>query len=131
MSAWSAAKSVRAYNAAAPKFGDVSSGFAYAIILSNQTAADITGDVTFDSAPADAADPCKPGPWSPLLDVPECDDVPGAVTAPAKVTFTAQAPLAAGTQCAIAVPCPQQFIRATAPANIDVILVVTRLRRNV
>jgi len=209
----SAAGTVLAYNVLSPKFADISPGIAYALVLANQTAGDITsGTYTVQGADASPNDTCVPGSWAPLQILPECSPVPavaskqvnaaaivaggasyavghtislgngvvltvatvnaGAVTgvtianpgsitgtapvnpvaqvsssgggtgatfnltwvdvADASITFSAQRPLKAHSQCSIAVACPKQFIRifSQGATSLDLIAVVTRLRRS-
>jgi hypothetical protein len=131
MSIDSAAGSVLAFNIATPKFADLAAGNAYAIVLVNTTAADITaGTVTIEAADAKADDPCAPDVWAPLKVIPDCDAPLGTVSTNAVITISAQHPIKAMSQCSYAIPCPKQFIRATAPpAGIDALAVVTRLKR--
>lgn len=131
MSNVSAAGTVMAYDGVAPKFADLAFGWAHAIILNNQTDADVTaGDFTIEAADAQADDPCAPDVWAPLDVVPECTAAPGTVGGPAKITVTPQNPIKAHTQCAYAVACPKQFLRvAGAASTLDIIIVVTRLKR--
>jgi|SRR5262245_8014024 len=132
----SAVGTVLVYNALSPLYADVSPGYAYAVILANQTAADIVdGDFTIQQAPADPNDRCAPDAtkWADVQVLPQCDENPASVPAPAKIAFTAQAPLKAHSQCQYAVPCVAQFLRvvksATGGAGVQVFVVVTRLRR--
>src|SRR5262245_56644567 len=120
------------FNVASPKYADVSLGYAYSIILSNQTGADITsGTLTIETAPPSANDPCVPGTFAPLQVEPQCNSAPGTVTGPATITITAQNPIKAGAQCAFMAPCPDKFIRVagTPPVGLDILAVVTRLKR--
>jgi hypothetical protein len=210
----SAAGTVLVNNVMSPKYADISQGHAYALILANQTGADITtGTFTIQGADADPSDPCIPNAssWAALNIPPECSPLPtvstkrvnaanvlaggtghvvgnkltlangvvltvatvnaGAVTgvtidkagsvtgaAPsnpqaqvsssgpgigatfnltwvdvgdASITLSAQAPIKAHSQCAIAVACPKQFVRifSQGATNLDLLAVVTRLRR--
>jgi hypothetical protein len=210
----SAAGTVLVNNVMSPKYADISQGHSYALILANQTAADITtGTFTVQGADADPADPCIPNAagWAALQIPPDCSPLPtvsskrvnaaaiaaggsghvvgnkitlangvvltvatvnaGAITgvtidnggsvtgaAPtnpqaqvsstgpgigatfnltwvdvgdASITLSAQAPMKAHSQCAIAVPCPKQFIRifSQGATNLDLLAVITRLKR--
>jgi hypothetical protein len=127
----SAAGSVIAYNVASPKYADVGQGHAYAIILSNQTAADVTsGTFTIEGADPDPADPCIPGVFAPLKVEPECSPPLGASAPNAVITVSAQAPIKAHSQCAFAVACPKPFVRVAGTAGtLDILAVVTRLKR--
>lgn len=131
MSIGSAAGTVLAFNIATPKFADLAAGNAYAIVLVNTTAADIeAGAITIEAADAKADDPCAPDVWGPLQVIPDCDAPMGTGTADAVITLSPEHPIKAMSQCSYAVPCPKQFIRATAPpAGIDALAVVTRLKR--
>jgi len=127
----SAAGTVLAYNVASPKFADIGVGHAYAIILSNQTAADITtGTFTVEGADASANDPCVPGTFAPLKVEPECSPPLGTAAPNAVITVDAQNPIKAHSQCAFAVACPKQFVRVAGTAGtLDILAVVTRLKR--
>jgi len=129
---FSAAKSYLAFNITSPKYADLSLGMGYGITLSNTTASDITtGTVTLEGADASTDDPCVPGTWGPLPAVADCDAPPGFDPGNATITIDAQHPIKAHSQCTFSSPCPKQFIRASgAPAALDVIVVVTALRRN-
>lgn len=131
MNMWSAAGNVLAFNVASPKFADLAPGLAYAIILSNQTAADITaGTFTIEGANAKEDDRCAPDVWAPLDVTPFCDASPGTVAGPATITITPENPIKANSQCAYSVPCPTQFMRvAGTPGSLDILAVVTRLKR--
>jgi len=136
MGVMSAVGTVLVYNGLSPLYADVSPGYAYAVILANQSGADVVdGDFTIQQAPADAANHCIPdaAKWADVQVQPQCDDAPGTVAGPAKIVLSAQAPLKAGTQCQYAVPCVAQFLRvvksATGGAGVGVFIVVTRLRR--
>lgn len=131
MSTVSAAGTYLAFNAAAPKFADLGSGHAYAITLVNSTAADITsGEFTIEAADAKADDACAPDVWGPLDVVPECTAAPGTVGGPATITLSPEHPIKANSQCSYSAACPKQFIRvAGTPGGLDIIVVVTRLKR--
>jgi hypothetical protein len=131
MGMWSNAGSVIVWNVASPKFADLAVGYAYSVILSNQTNADITtGTFTFEGADQSAADHCVPGTFAALQVFPACDALPGAVTGPATITLTPASPIRAGQQCAFAIECPKQFLRVVGtPGGLDIMAVVTRLRR--
>jgi hypothetical protein len=131
-SMWSAAGAVIAYNAAAPKFADLAPGLAYAIVLANQTAADIAaGDFTIEGADASDDDACVPGAWAALVQEPACDSLPGTVAGPAKIVITAENPIKANSVCTYSIDCPKQFIRVSGAAGgLDILVVVTRLKRN-
>jgi hypothetical protein len=126
------AGTVLAFNALNPLFADVSLGYAYSIILVNQTAADVvTGTFTIETAdPVPGADPCVPGPWAPLQVWPDCAALPGAAAGPATITLSAQSPVKANSQCAFAAPCPGKFLRVDGPVGgtLEVIVVMTRLK---
>jgi len=131
----SAGGTVQVFNALSPNWADISAGYAYAVILVNQTDADITaGEFTIQAAPALPDDACKPDDtkWADIDVLPGCDDAPGTVSVPAKITLSATTPLKAHSQCAYSVPCPTgQFVRvvATGGTGVGVFVVVTRLRR--
>src|SRR5262245_55693360 len=129
----SAVGHVLAFNVAAPKWADLSGGYDYAIVITNQTAADIvTGTLTFETAVSEEDDPCTPddATWAPMQILPECDSPPGAAVADATVTFSASNPLPAHSQCQYNVPCPERFVRVSGvPTGADAIAVVTGLRR--
>jgi hypothetical protein len=120
------------FNVADPLYADISPGYAYAIVLVNQTAADITaGTFTVQHAPALASDPCAPDPalWTDVQVMPDCAN-PAGVVSPATVTFTATAPLAANSQCQYAFPCVQQFVKVVgAQAGVSTLLVLDHLKR--
>jgi hypothetical protein len=128
---FSAAGTVLAFNVASPKYADLSAGYAYEIVLSNQTGADVTtGTFTIEGADASANDPCVPGTFAPLDVQPECSPPLGAAAPDAIVVVDAQHPIKAMSQCHIAVACPKQFIRVAGTAGtLDILAVVTRLRR--
>lgn len=115
----------------APKYADLLPGLAYSITVSNSTGADITsGTLTIEGADAREDDPCAPDAFSPVDELPNCDEAPGTVIGPARIQFTPENPLRVGQKCQYAIPCPPQFIRiADAPAGVDVGVVLTRLRR--
>jgi hypothetical protein len=127
----SAAGTVKAYNVASPKYADLSEGYAYEVVLSNQTATDVTtGTFTLEGADASAGDPCLPGTFAPLKVEPECSPPLGASAPNAVITVSAQAPIKAMSQCHVAVSCPKQFLRVAGTAGtLDILAVVTRLRR--
>src|SRR5262245_60992357 len=136
MNAMSAGATVQVFDAKSPLWADISAGYAYAVVLVNQTGADIVdGDFTIQTAPADDADRCSPeaSAWADVSVLPQCDDLPGTVAAPAKIVLSAQAPLKAHSQCAYAIPCIQQFVRVvqsvTGGVGVGIYVVVTRLRR--
>lgn len=135
MGMWSAAGAAVAWNVSSPKYANLAVGYAYAVIFSNQSGADVTtGTYTFEGADADPADPCKAGPFTALQVEPACDALPGAVVGPATITLSAQAPVKDGQQCAFSIECPKQFLRVVGPGGtppfpLDIIAVVTRLRR--
>jgi hypothetical protein len=127
----SAAGTVLAYNALSPKYADVGQGHAYAIVLANQTNADVTtGSFTVEGADPDPNDPCIPGTFAPLQVEPECSPPLGASAPNATITIDAQNPIKAFSQCAFAVACPKPFVRVAGTAGtLDVLAVVTRLKR--
>jgi hypothetical protein len=208
----SAAGTVLAFNVMSPKFADLAPGLAYALVLANQTGADITtGTFTFEGADASAGDPCVPGTFAPLQLSNDCSPAPAVATkkvnaaaiaaggtghavgnkislgngvvlavatvaagvitgvtidsagsitganpanpvaqvsssgpgigstfnltwvnaGDASITLSAQNPIKAGTQCAVAVECPKQFVRifSQGATNLELLAVVTRLRR--
>jgi len=134
---FSAAGTILVYDAKSPNWADIGPGYAYAVVLANQTAADIAdGDFTIQSAKPSASNPCAPdaATWADVQVQPECDAAPGSVAGPAKIVLSAQAPLKAHSQCQYSVPClTGQFIRvvqsATGGVGVGVFVVVTRLRR--
>jgi hypothetical protein len=116
------------FAAVAPAYANLAAGYAYALHLINTTAAEINaGVINVKTAPADAADPCKPGAFVPMPAVPECGDP----TSPGNVVIDlANLPIPAGGQCALSFPCPEQFVQIdAAPAGITAVIVVTQLRR--
>lgn len=122
---------VEAYNVAAPKWANLTAGYRYTIILSNQTANDITaGTITIEGAEASPDDPCQPGDtWNPLQVLPECSMPPGTPSQEAQVTFSATNPIKAYGQCQYAVACPTPFVRVSGvPAGVDAIAVVSDLK---
>jgi len=127
----SAAGTVIAFNVASPKYADIGQGHAYAIILSNQTNADVAaGTFTVEGADPDPNDPCIPGTFAPLKVEPECSPPLGAGAPNAVITLSAEAPVRAMSQCAFAVACPKPFVRvAGTPGTLDILAVVTRLKR--
>ena len=127
----SAAGTVLAFNVASPKYADLSAGYAYEVVLSNQTATDVTtGTFTIEGADASAGDPCVPDTFAPLKIEPECAPPLGASAPNAVITISAQAPIKAMSQCHYAVACPKQFLRvAGAAGTLDILCVVTRLKR--
>lgn len=127
----SAAGTIKAYNVASPKYADLSEGYAYEVVLSNQTGADVTsGTFTLEGADASAGDPCVPGTFAPLDVQPECSPPLGAAAPDAVVTVDAQHPIKAMSQCHVAVACPKQFLRVAGIAGtLDILCVVTRLKR--
>lgn len=127
----SAVGTVLAFNVASPKFADLGPGYAYAIVLSNQTATDVTtGTFTVEGANAKSDDPCAPDTWAPLKVEPDCAPPLGASAPNAVITISASNPVKAMTQCAYAVPCPKQFVRVAGTAGtLDILCVVTRLKR--
>lgn len=132
MGMWSNAGAVAVWNVVSPKYANIAVGYAYSVVFSNQSGADVTaGTYALEGADADPTDHCRPGPFTPLQTTPACDALPGAVAGPATITFSAQAPIKNEQQCAFAVDCPKQFLRVVAPATppLDVLAVVTRLRR--
>lgn len=128
----SGAGAAAVFNGASPKFADISLGYAYAIVLANQTAADITAaTLTIEHADPDPNDMCVPGAFAPIDVAPECDSLPGAVSGPATITLSASTPLKAGAQCSFAAPCPKKFVRVAGVGvtGVDVFIVVTRLKQ--
>lgn len=117
----------------AAKWIDLRPGLEYVVVFSNNTnAAVAAGPFTFQGADPDPANDCLPlsSSWANLQTVPECDDLPSAVVADATVTFQGGAAIPAFSQCHVAVKCPKAFLRVTGtPGNLDIIGVVTRLRR--
>jgi hypothetical protein len=131
-SMWSAAGTALAFNVASPKYANLAPGLAFAIILANQTAADIAaGNFTIEGADASEDDACVPGDWAPLEQEPACDSLPGTVGGPATIVITADNPIKANSVCTYGIACPKQFIRVTGAAGgLDILAVVTRLKRN-
>jgi len=131
---FSAAGTILVFDGKSPNWADLSPGYAYAVVLANQTDADITaGTFTIQQAPADPDDRCKPDDtkWADVDVVPQCDEHPQTAVAPATITLSPEAPLKAHSQCQYAVPCVAQFLRvvATGGTGVGVFIVVTRLRR--
>lgn len=127
----SAAGTVLAFNVASPKYADLSAGYAYEVVLSNQTGADVTsGTFTLEGADASPGDPCVPGTFAPLKVEPDCAPPLGAGAPDAVITVSAQAPIKAMSQCHVAVACPKQFLRVDGGVTtVDILCVVTRLKR--
>jgi len=132
---FSAAGQLLVFDGKSPNWADISPGYAYAVVLANQTNADITsGTFTIQSAPADPDDRCAPDAtkWADVEVQPQCDEHPQTVAGPATITLSTEAPLKAHSQCQYAVPCVAQFLRVvagTGGAGVGVFIVVTRLRR--
>lgn len=118
---------------ATPKWMDLSLGYEYVVVFSNGTNAPIAaGPFTIQDAAPSAADPCLPdaATWADIAVTPDCDDLPSVVTGPATVDFTPAA-IPAFSQCHVAVKCPRPFIRVIGtPTGLDIIGVVSRLRRS-
>lgn len=119
--------------ATAPDWANLGLCYAYGVTLINTTATDIdSGDVIFETADADPANVCEPGPFSPLEPVADCNPIVTGIpyTDNVHYTISPERPLPAHGMCNIAAPCPQQFIRVSGlPAGVLAFVVMTRLRR--
>ena len=86
---------------------------------------DLAVDTVFrvESAPPSEADPCVPGPFESVMEVPTCTGLP-LETDIATVTLLAGTP--AGTVCGGTIPCrPDAFVRLVAQSgNTDRVLIV-------
>jgi hypothetical protein len=134
MSIMSAAGQQLLFPGFSPKWADLSFGYTYAVVLSNNTGADVTdGTFTIQDTKASDADPCLPDDalWADIPVEPECDALPGSVVEPAIIRYTPEVPLPNGAQCQYAVPCVRQFLRVVASggAGVDSVTIVARLKR--
>jgi hypothetical protein len=120
----SAGGTVRTFNAMSPKYADISSGYAYALVLANQTDSDITsGTYTFQGADASAGDPCVPGTFAPLQILPECSPVPAVATK--RVNAAAIAAGGTGHVVGNKISLGNGVVLAVATVNAGVITAVT------
>ena len=81
---------------------------------------------SFEAAPPSDADPCVPGAWEPVEEVPTCH---GVLTAGENATVTIPAGTVAGSICAGTLPCkPNAFVRLVAESGdtADVRVVLMR-----
>src|SRR5215468_8416552 len=128
---FSAVGTIQVFDARSPLYADISAGYAWALVLVNQTDNDITaGTFTIQQAPPSADDRCVPdaAQWADVEVAPQCDDPPGTVAAPGAITLSTDQPLKAHSQCQYSVPCVGPFIRVTASgggaANVGAFIVV-------
>jgi hypothetical protein len=133
MNVFSGAGTVEAYLVDATNWADLSGGYQYSIVLQNPSGADITsGELHLECAHARHDNLCEPDTWAPLSEPLGCSSVlnNSMVEDPAVIAISEDNPIPAGSQCSFSAPCPCQFLRVTgAPAGLNVIVVVSRLRR--
>jgi hypothetical protein len=118
----------------ADRYIDLSQGFAYSLMITNNTDEDITsGTVQIEVADAKPDSPCEPDTWGPLDPVNGCGPIVSGqpYVDPVSIEITPERPIRARSSCAYSAPCPKQFMRVTgAPAGTDVVAIVTRPRRS-
>jgi hypothetical protein len=119
------------FGAVSPAYADLSAGYAYALVLRNTTASDITsGTILFECAQSSPENFCVPGPWGPLPAVALCPDGFGSDPGQARIELSAAKPIPANSQCSMAAPCPCHFLRVSGvPAGLNASIVVSRLKR--